>query len=721
MKYPICIQNEEKINSMIEKYIQDEEKFKYHLGIHYSTFSYIYYYLMRQQPYSNLMIKLQNYQQETPNRMFIGINDTISVLESGKDPREIIPELYSSIEYLINLNCDYFGIKANKIIVDDVLINFFKVNENTNPFFKYINFIIEHRKLLNSKFISLILNEWIDNVFGINQLPTKKKDRENCCNIFMKACYEQELNLQEKLNKYLDKIKNYKNDENNNPTDLFKLKIKYIKKLSSKMNLMISFGQTPYQVFKEKHFKKEINDLNEYNYIENEGQDNNIDNDDMLNKLYKMITTLNVSNEMKQKDNYLYFEINPVLNKIFVLSEKRILEIKNTKLFSKEGASQYSFSFHDSIQLPHILYNDKIKNEFGEDYYIYKIKYALSSFDDIEEDNNYNNINTKDLFHTYGRDIIENIIINKEKDKNIDKNKKNEINENSYYKFITCRYIDKSFKIHRFLKDKNNKNKNMDIYKPFSFICEDYVCSCCTISFCQFLIGLKNGKLIQFYIEKQEKHEKQENNNVKSKENTELFQIKMEKYIQAHKGKINLIEINKRLGLIITGGDDNYILIRKLYDFELLSPIKIKKKYIITMAKISPLNFIYILCYHKEKKKSVIFGYTLTGLKFAKSNYGFYDNIDFTISGNIITLNNNNELLILSGSKLAYLKMNLYDPNFDDFNNINDKIQNSIWLTFNYFRRESDTHHNYNKIITYYKKGDNKLATINVSGNKYFD
>ena len=717
MRYPICIQNEEKIQSVIDKYIEDDEKFKYHLGIHYSTSSYIYYYLMRQQPYSNLMIKLQNYQQENPNRMFTGISEALSILENGKDPREIIPELYSRIEYLINLNCDYFGIKSNKKMVDDIPINFFKVNENTNPFFKYIKFIIEHRKLLNSKCISLIINEWIDSIFGINQLPKKQKDKENCCNIYMKTCYEQEFNLLEKLNKYLDKIKDYEKDENNNPTGLFKLKKKYIKKLSTKINSIINFGQTPYQVFKEKHFKKELNEINEDNDIENEQENNN---GDMLNKLYKIITTQNLSNEMKNKDNYLYFEINLVLNKIFVLSEKRILEINHTNLFSKEGANKYSLSFHDSIQLPHILYNDKIKNEFGEDYYIYKIKYALSSFDDIEEDNNYNNINTKDLFHTYGRDIIENIIINKEKDKNIDKNKKNENNENSYYKFITCRYIDKSFKIHRYLKDKNsknNKNKNMDIYRPFSFICEDYVCSCCTISFCQFLIGLKNGKLIQFYIEQ----EKLENNNVKSKENMGLFQIKMEKYIQAHKGKINLIEINKRLGLIITGGDDNYILIRKLYDFELLSPIKIKKKYIITMAKISPLNFIYVLCYHKEKKKSVIFGYTLTGLKFAKSNYGFYDNIDFTMSGNIVTLNNNNELFILSGSKLAYLKMNLYDKDFDDYNIINDKIQNSIWLTFNYFRRESDTQSNYNKIITYYKKGDNKLATINVSGNKYFD
>jgi hypothetical protein len=87
MKYPVCIQTEEKKESLVEKYLEEEGKFKYHLGIHYSTSSYIYYYLMRQEPYSDLLIKLQNYQQENPNRMFIGIVESINLLECSKDPR----------------------------------------------------------------------------------------------------------------------------------------------------------------------------------------------------------------------------------------------------------------------------------------------------------------------------------------------------------------------------------------------------------------------------------------------------------------------------------------------------------------------------------------------------------------------------------------------------------------------------------------------------------
>ena len=714
MKYPICIQTEEKIKKVIEKYIEEDEKFKYHLGIHYSTSYYIYYYLMRQQPYSDLLILLQNYQQESPNRMFIGLNESISLLEKSKDPREIIPELFTRFEYLLNLNCNFFGYRNDNTIVDDNLIVNFNNNNENNPLYKYINFIIEHRKLLDSKLISITINDWIDNIFGINQLPQNKKSRENSCNIFLKTSYEQEINLLKKLDKYIEKIKN--NEEN---------KKKLLKKLITKITSILDFGQTPYQIFKEKHRKRKINVLN---IVENKGEieekQKEKEKEDDLNSfatggfesVFKNLDSKNIIYEIKNKYNYIYFEINPILNKIFMLSKERNIEIISTKLYNSKSEEQYFFSLFDNIQFPYFLFNDNINIGFDYQYYIYNIKYAFSAFDDIEEKPYYKNIDTKELYHTYGREIIDNILLNKEKEKNIDKNnKKNELNENLYYKFISCRYIDKCFKIH--IISKNGKSK--ESYKPISFFCEDFVTSCCTISFCQFLIGLKNGKLIQFYIERQEKNENQKS---KENENMELFQIKMEKYIQGHNGKINVIEINKKLGIIITCGDDNYILIRKLYDFELLSPIKIKNKFIITMAKISPLNFLYIICFNKEKKVSVIFGYTLTGLKFAKSEYSFYDNIDFTLNGNIVTFKNHSELSILSGSDLNSIKMNKNDSNYEDFMIKKAKVKDSIYLRYNYVIRKNDTENNYNKIITYYKiDGKKILQTLDVSQNKYFD
>ena len=343
----------------------------------------------------------------------------------------------------------------------------------------------------------------------------------------------------------------------------------------------------------------------------------------------------------------------------------------------------YFLLSYGRIQLPNLDCNQNN---------ITKFKYIFCSFDKANE-------NDQIYYRTYGRSLIEDI--------NSIKDKKNESNDDIYNKFISCRYIDKSFKIHIFGKSKNNP-KNLD---PISYICEDFVTACCTISSCQFLVGLKNGKLIQFYIPKKE----QENDN-------NLLELTIVNYIKVHNGQINVIEINKKLGLLITCGDDNYIFIRKLYDLELLSPIQIKKKYIITLAKVSPTNFLYIICYNRELEKSRIIGYTLTGLKFAKSKYGYYENIDFTLNGNIVTFEKYKEILILSGSELSEIKMDKNDNSYHSFMEQKEKIKGALLLNFNYFIKESDEENEYEKIITYYKK--EKVGILNildVSQNKYFD
>ena len=690
MKYPICIQTEEKKESLIEKYLEEEGKFKYHLGIHYSTSSYIYYYLMRQEPYSDLLIKLQNYQQENPNRMFIGIVESINLLECSKDPREIIPELFNHFEYFINLNCSFFGIKADNNIVDDCLINFFNKKKENNPFYNYINFVLEHLKLLNSKILSVTINEWIDNIFGINQLPKNNKDK--CCNIYMKSSYEQILNPKKKLEKYLKKIKE------NQIEDLNELKKRLLKKLLSNINSIVNFGQTPYQIFKGKHMKrilkgniiKKKDEMAEQNNNEEEEEE-----DEGLEKWANMFIKRDINCKVDSNLNIFYFEINSTLNKIFLLDANGFIDIISTQFYNKQRSDIYVLSHYNTIQLPNFFLYNEVNLDFNQ-YNINKFKYIFCSFDKANE-------NDQIYFRTYGRSLIEDINSIKDKDK------KNESYDDNYNKFISCRYIDKSFKIHIFSNSKNNA-KNLN---PISYVCEDFVTACCTISSCQFLVGLKNGKLIQFYIHKKEK----ENNN-------NLLKLIIVNYIKAHNGQINVIEINKKLGLVITCGDDNYIFIRKLYDLELLSPIKVKKKYIITLAKVSPTNFLYIICYNRELEKSRIFGYTLTGLKFAKSKYGCYENIDFTLNGNIVTFEKYKDILILSGSELSEIKKN-ENENDNSYNNLieqKNKIKGALWINFNYFIKESDEENEYEKLITYYKK--EKVGILNildVSQNKYFD
>ena len=259
--------------------------------------------------------------------------------------------------------------------------------------------------------------------------------------------------------------------------------------------------------------------------------------------------------------------------------------------------------------------------------------------------------------------------------------------------------MDNSFKIHRISK---NKIENMSIF------CEDFVTSCCTLDHNKFLIGLKNGKLIQWSIE----------NEISEKS------IDFRRQIQAHSKSITLIEKNNRLGIIITAGEDNYVFIRKIYDLELITPIKLKQKYIITMAKVSPMNFLYLICFNKKrnKNKAIILGYTLSGLFFAKSKYGFYDSLDFTKNGNIVTWENKKEIKILSGDNLTNINI---DINNKDMQKLQQDLADSIWIKFNFFSRKNGIEQSICKVITCTKSDKNNkeniIKIIDVSNNKYFD
>ena len=342
-----------------------------------------------------------------------------------------------------------------------------------------------------------------------------------------------------------------------------------------------------------------------------------------------------------------YFELNKINNKIYKIfvfgKNEEIIEINN-KINIGDDYHIINTTKLNNIKIPSFKFFEKITIKQSFDYYIYKPKYAFSSFQNNNEYNHYisrkssqlskdsNNANNNNYnLNIYYKNIFENMKIKKE------------YYDEENYKFIQCRYIDNSFKIFSITKLKKTKNNEKDLkIDSYSHICEDYVSSCCTISSNEFLIGLENGKLIRWNIMEQ----------------NDKIKLKFDKNIQAHKGRINVIEIDKRLGLIITCGNDNYVQIRKLYNLELLTPIKINKKYIITMAKVSHVNFLYIMCFDEIKKKSLIFGYTLTGIKFAKSREGYYCNIDFTHSGNIVSLLNSNEICILNGYNLERKEIN---------------------------------------------------------------
>jgi hypothetical protein len=456
-------------------------------------------------------------------------------------------------------------------------------------------------------------------------------------------------------------------------------------KIINKMNFIISFGQTPHQVFKEPHHQKE--------------KDQNKKEDDERDSLEQFKENVLIDHKYIINCPCLYFEYNISNDKIFVISQnEEIIEI-NFNLY--DGISREI----PSLKTSYIQFSEQKTIHQDIDYYIYKPKYAFSSFD-IKDDNE--NLHPKNsqiskeknndnfIFNIYYKNIFE-----KMKNENTNKDKMNE----ESYKFIQCRCLDNSFKIYKITKKVNqNKNNKEIIKKSYSYICEDFVSSCCSISSNEFLIGLDNGKLIKWLIVNEQK---------------DRIDLIIDKNIQAHKGRINVIEIDKRLGLIITCGNDNLIQIRKLYNLELITPIQIKNKYIITMAKVSPFNFLYVMCYDKQNNISNILGYTLAGIKFAKSNEGFYCNLDFTKNGNIVSFLYNKEICILNGYNLKKKEINEKYYGYDELKRVNKNVKGAIWLEFKY------TEKSYQNYIIYIKKGkdvsDNVIFFYKFKENRIFE
>jgi hypothetical protein len=231
LQYPVSVQHESKRLAAVKKYEDEkEEKFKVHFRCHYSTSAFISYYLIRLSPFTQNQIKLQTMKFDNPNRMFFSIKETWEILEKYSDNRELTPEFFSQPEILINLNCDNFGKRSSDgQRVDDVILP--SGVENA------VDFIYQHRTILESKTVSAMLNLWIDNIFGANQLE-KNKDS---LNIYNKESYEQEKNLEKKVEKY-------KKGGNNQDT--------LVEKIRDQVNTILNFGQTPHALFRNKHPKK---------------------------------------------------------------------------------------------------------------------------------------------------------------------------------------------------------------------------------------------------------------------------------------------------------------------------------------------------------------------------------------------------------------------------------------------------------------------------------
>ena len=608
LNYPICAQTEKQRKKVLQFYLNEEKekKFPYHFGTHYSNSAYIFYYLMRINPYSQNIIKLQGFKLEEPDRTFDSFGNIGKVLSDGSDNRELIPDIFCYIDNFINLNCSFFGVKINGTLVDDFLMSFIS-SKYINIISSFINTLFNEKKLLNSNYISERLCNWVDLIFGKNQLPKKEENLPQCYNIYLKCSYEQKCNLEKKIGKY---------------RNLYKLntdkKYEYINKIKNKSILLSSLGMTPKQILTETNLW-----VGDYKLAEIES---------------KQFTIL--------EDKYIYF--TRLYNNNFLILKKdnknktksKLAFICENKNFKAKENFLYNCKYMNSLKIRNYM---KYKNKY---FSLYKINYAIAFL---------------------------------------------KIEKNKYFIpfVLSCRYFGNYFKI-------QNNESILNIF------CEDFVTCIKEKYFCNkeenyFYTGLLNGKLIEWKITLITNIEKPKKSKIKNFLN---FNVKDVKNIYAHNSSITIIEIYHRQNIIITSGEDKYINIRKIFDFELLTAIDLTYSFgnpIISTTlnifpssiKISDLNLLYIIIYDYDSKNNFIRGYNLNGLFFAQTDPKYFtdknngcpqfNNISFTKNGNLVTwFHNSREIKILNAWNLIPIKNKYFQNNsnikFIEYNDFTKEI-----------------------------------------------
>ena len=210
--YPISLQTERKRQIFSELNYLPHER-------HYSTASYVLFYLIRSYPSFEEMLQLHNLEKENPNSLFISLGQLLKLLELDLENREAVPEFFSSFDFCCNLNCAFLSKKDKEFFVDDLQVNK-GLNKSSNVYSFYFKNVYIFRKLINSYLISRFLPNWVDFVFG----PKQTEKNRRSFYIFEKYSYEDSLKLDKKLGKY---IKKYLNNEEMKNIDLRrKIKIK---------------------------------------------------------------------------------------------------------------------------------------------------------------------------------------------------------------------------------------------------------------------------------------------------------------------------------------------------------------------------------------------------------------------------------------------------------------------------------------------------------------
>ena len=587
MKHFMMTQTERGIKLAKKTYNNSLESKRHinHFSLHYSTSAYIILYLIKISPFTEGNIKLQNGTFDAPNRLIYSYDNVLAIISKGKDNRELIPELFTSIEHMFNLNYNFYGITSHhKLIHNSESLSIFNSPEE----FIYFNKLILNNQLEDKNKIQYLpkceINKWIDNVFGVNQYPPSLEK----FNKFDDYAYRQIKSPKRLLEKYINRKL---------PTE------QIIKKLCLKITRILSFGQCPEQIFKNIH----VIPKNKEKKVANP----------QLKKIQEFANiNINVITFWISEKKLIFFLIkNKTNKKISVsmydekLNKKSEIFIDKIKLFScghdfftKESVNNQNDNLNCSIAVDPLA-NIEIFNSF------LVLDNEPKNFDYVNDEN----YTLKDLYEVYALNPKMSMF---------------DISDDFNTYLFVGRNSDNSIKIY---SPSKNNNQLIGQLKTDSF-------SSCIYKIDKeyFLTGHNNGKLLKWKIiyEIIVKFDKQ-NNEIKQKK---IKKITINKEFYAHNCMISYIHYNERYNIILTSDVKGILYVRKYYDFHLINKIVIKNNNFNFINKVF-VNDYDILCtinYNIYKKKNYICFYSINGLLLEESKNNIIINSTFLKNGKII-------------------------------------------------------------------------------------
>ena len=306
---PMAIQNKESLDNYRNKSFDSIiEVTKAHSN-HYSTSSYVCYYLMRLNPFTNNMIKLQSNHFDSPERQFIDIEDTLYLCWEAQINRELIPEIYSIPEMYININYNDFGkLTINKFSFQRINnVNVTTYADNIFDFVYRMKKMINYNEKINNKICN-----WFNFIFGDTQY-NKENVKDYCLRNFAYESYSQNVNIKKIIEDMIKQKKSIK---------------EILTDVKTKIGIILNFGQCPCQLFTSDHPIKEceIPKNNNINDNKNNGNDDNIKINNDINKNVKI---LQIIDRIENNSDYIwlnkFINNNSCNNLYFLINNKEII------------------------------------------------------------------------------------------------------------------------------------------------------------------------------------------------------------------------------------------------------------------------------------------------------------------------------------------------------------------------------------------------------------